>query len=468
MIGSIPIRLRLSLGHSFWLSILFVFLGFGLYQFIENSYMKSIDGALLASAKNIRDNASVKNYDPFFMESLLEDFLMGSYVRSSAQLVDLSGRVSARTPNLKVQLPISELALVRARSRQETYETFNLSKAPPIRQVTLPVISRAGQFQGQLIQVGTSLGPTLESLSHIRSTLIIALTLGFILSVMFGYFLTARSLRPVSDMMRAAGKISIDDLDGRLPIPRAKDELQSLAITFNNLLTSLQTAVGRLKRFAGDVSHELRTPLAVVRGEAELALRRERTTDDYKEACRTILSESEYMTEIVENLLLLVRAQSRALEVKTEKILIREFVEDLKSSVKKLFEEKNISLDVDIKTEAEFLGHAQYLFMALRNILLNAIKYSPAGSHVLFGVEKKEELIFRVSDEGEGIDEKDLPFIFDLFYRADAARNRKEGGCGIGLSLAEALVKLHKGQIKVTSQKGNGTTFEVCIPLLIQ
>ena len=461
MLEHIPIRLKLSLGHTFWLSILFVTLGFGLYRFVENNFIESIDGALLASAKSIRDNASVKNYDPFFMESLLEDFLMGSYVRSSAQLVDLSGKVSVKTPNLKVQLPISNLALVRAKSHLETYETFNVTHAPPIRQVTLPVMSRTGQFQGQLIQVGTSLGPTIQSLSHIRSTLLIALSLGFILSVLFGYFLTARSLRPVSDMMRAASHIGVDNLDGRLPIPKAKDELRNLAITFNDLLSSLQSAVGRLKRFAGDVSHELRTPISVVRGEAELALRRERTIDDYKEVCRTILSESEHMTQIVENLLLLVRAQSHALEVKKEKILVREFVEELRSSVRKLFEEKNISLDVDVKTDEEFFAHQQYLSMALRNILLNAATYSPRDSHVLFSVEKKEELIFRISDEGDGIDEADLPFIFDLFYRADAARNRKEGGCGIGLSLAEALVKLHKGWIKVTSKKGHGTTFEV-------
>ncbi|MCX6127969.1 MAG: HAMP domain-containing sensor histidine kinase [Proteobacteria bacterium] len=258
-----------------------------------------------------------------------------------------------------------------------------------------------------------------------------------------------------------------DNFDRRLKLPAAEDELRLLVQTFNELLGRIEDAFGRLRRFAGDVSHELRTPIAVLRGEAELALRRERTPGEYQSSLRVIVDEASQMSSIVENLLLLARAHGQAIPVHLEDIEISKFIDDLKHSVQKNYDERRLTLSVDLgelgsKTARMAKG---YFILALKNILLNACKHSSPGQTVELGVlERPTEWLFTVRDHGEGIPQTSLPYIFDLFYRADTARNRSSGGVGIGLSLAKALVSLHGGHIEVDSVPGQGACFTVCLP----
>jgi heavy metal sensor kinase len=295
----------------------------------------------------------------------------------------------------------------------------------------------------------------------------IALPVGLLLTIFFGYILTAWSLKPVRAVTRAAGRLGSDDLTVRLKLPNACDEISELTQTFNGMLDRLQDAFKRLQRFAGDVSHELRTPLTVLRGEAELALRRDRTPEEYKKSMAIIAHEAIHMTDIVEDLLLLARAQSQSVAINWELINLREFTDVMTSSVRPIYAKKRLHLNVESNfTQNTLMGSSGYLGLAIKNILFNAAKHSPVDGKVVFRIyEENGFMKFSVKDYGEGIAKEALPYIFDPFFRADTARNRAAGGSGIGLSLAQALVKLHAGKLTVDSEVNQGATFEISIPL---
>jgi heavy metal sensor kinase len=288
------------------------------------------------------------------------------------------------------------------------------------------------------------------------------------LSFLVGYFITARALKPVVEISKTAASLSITELSTRLKLPAAKDEIRDLTITFNGMIDRLEDAFGRLQRFSGDVSHELRTPIAVVRGEADFALRKKRTAEEYEDSLRVISKESVHMTSIIEDLLLLARAHSKSVAIQWEEIEPVSIVHGVKKALTTLMESKSIELKITNDGPQKFFGSPGYLSLVLNNIISNSIKHSPKGSLVdVYISQNPGGTLFSVADHGVGIEEEALPYIFDPFYREDTARNRKAGGTGIGLSLAKALVGLHGGDISVSSKIGHGSTFTVFIPFKI-
>ncbi|RZA23625.1 MAG: HAMP domain-containing protein, partial [Proteobacteria bacterium] len=441
---------------------------------VEDSVYQALDTTLLASARTLRDaqmtQAEKKSAfrNPLYWESMIDEFFGGQrYVRAYAQLVDFSGQVKAKTSNIPMSLPVTPLALSRADKGLETYETFRISSGSELRQITLPVV-RANKFTGELIQVGASMSSSLNTVNSVKVMLWISLSLGLVTSVLFGYLLLKWSFKPVARITHEVARMGFtDNFDKRLKLPKADDELKLLVRTFNEMLGRIDDGFGRLRRFAGDVSHELRTPIAVLKGEAELALRRERSGEEYRAALETIVDESTQMSGIVENLLLLARAQGQAIPIHPESVAIRDLTAELEHSVRKNYEDKAVVLEVDLGTLGDHylqIGKG-YIVIAIKNILLNACKHSATGQSVQLEVrETSTTYRFVVIDHGEGIPKEAMPYIFDLFYRADTARNRSSGGVGIGLSLAKALVSLHSGTIEVSSTEGGGASFSVILP----
>lgn len=468
----IPVRTRLSLSHAIWMALIFIAIGVGVMRVVQDSIMQALDNGILATARSIRDSreynlsAIAGSPDKKVWESVFRDFFNDGRmsIRAYAQLVDMSGKVRVRSGNIWVNLPVTPIAVARAEKSMETFETFHWKNIPPWRQVTLPLVVN-GHFTGELIQVGTPLDETYGTLKSLKTMLWLTLSIGLCISVIFGYLLTRWSLRPVVRITKAAGALSVEDLGQRLKLPPAKDELQTLVKTFNEMLNRLEDAFAHLRRFAGDVSHELRTPLTVLRGEAELALRRDRSPESYKETLKIIAHESQHMTHIVEDLLLLARAQGKSISMTWEDVDTNHFILELTNSVKSVYDQKQITLTVFNAAPALIRISPGYLSLALKNMLLNAAKHSPVGAAVEFYADMRGNTIeFRIVDHGEGIPPDALPHIFEAFYRADTARNRSAGGVGIGLSLARELVRLHGGAVQAQSEVDKGATFIARIP----
>jgi heavy metal sensor kinase len=479
-IDSIPVRFRLALAHALWMAALFLIIGFSLYKIVENDLNHSVDAALLSSAQTIKEAHVSWSEEMIHEGGSLDQLFQNPFhvfnqhtedghllVNPFFQIVNISGKIYLKSENTFLTLPLTPQSVERAQQGAYYYESFVFKDRAPLRQITLP-ISVNGQFTGDLIQVGTSLRPIMDTLRG--TALLLLFTLSFVLfvSMILGYALTAQALAPVRNISQAASKMGIDDLSIRLTLPRADDELKELSKTFNAMLDRLEDAVNRLRRFTADVSHELRTPLAVIRGESEFAIKKERDGEAYRRALTTISKESVHMSGIVEDLLFLAKAESRALTQNWMKVNASEFLDELHESVSNIYKLREVSLIKEVDFPGgSFICSKGHLSLALKNILLNAAKHSPSQSQVVISlVQQKQHLLFSIKDTGEGIAAEDLPYIFDPFFRADSARNRAAGGVGIGLCLTQALIKLHQGEIIVSSELGKGTSFTAKIPLL--
>ncbi len=461
-----PVRLRLALGHSIWMAIVFCVCSVSVKGLVEKQLLQSVDAALLASARSVRDAKASENSKQPDFERLLAEFFGERYINAYAQVVDMSGKIRSKSEAINVRLPpMTDAAIKRAEQGLETFETFYLTKkTPPVRQLTLPLLNN-GIFSGNVVQVAAPLDSTYAAIKQLSHTLLILLPVLTVLSFIFGYILASRSLSSVNEMQEIVATICGDDLSTRLTVPRARDELRTLALTFNGLLDRLNDSFIRLRRFSADVSHELRTPLAVLRGEAELALRKDRAPEDYRSALQTIAKEAKAMGMTIEDLLLLAKADAQNVEMEWRDENTGHFISQLVRSVEVSFQEKDVRLNVIQNGPESFSCSANYLSIALRNILFNAAKHAPKNSEVVFSVNSYfDQISFTIKDSGEGIPKDSLPYIFDPFYRVDSARNRAVGGFGIGLSLAKAMIRLHQGLISVDSCPEQGTSFQISLP----
>jgi heavy metal sensor kinase len=311
------------------------------------------------------------------------------------------------------------------------------------------------------VEVGASVGSDRRTLQILRTLLLSLLPVVLLLACAGGAWLSHRALRPVAEMTAAARQIGISNLALRLEVSGSGDELQSLAETWNSMLDRLEGAVRTLSQFAADASHELRTPLAVIRTSAELALRRAREPEAYRESLAEIAAETERMTQLVEDLLFLARGDSGAVEIPRAPMDLQALLTDTVSEIRALAEERGIRLESRVTSHAApVAGNRAALRRLLLVLLDNALKFTPAGGAVTVSLEKDAaDWMVSITDTGLGITAEDLPHIFRRFYRA--AGTRSDTGHGLGLSLASSIAASHETSIEVESTPGKGSCFRV-------
>jgi heavy metal sensor kinase len=292
-------------------------------------------------------------------------------------------------------------------------------------------------------------------------TLLIAIPITLLIAGGGGIFLAGRSLAPVDQITRAAREIEESDLSKRIDV-HTKDELGGLAKTLNQMIERLERAFKRQKQFTGDASHELRAPLAVIEAEATLSLQKERNADEYKRSIGTVAAEAQHMSNIIDQLLNLARADAGGETLPFKQVELEGLLRNLCSSGESKCGDKGIDLQLNILNDASVSGDEAMLKRLFSNVLDNAIKYTPEGGKitVLLCREGKDAVI-HITDTGIGIPKPDLPHIFDRFYRVDKARSRAEGGSGLGLSICKQITEVHGGSISAESEVGRGSTFTV-------
>jgi heavy metal sensor kinase len=314
------------------------------------------------------------------------------------------------------------------------------------------------------LEVGAPLTDIHHFLERLRLLLWSLIPVVIVLGCIGGAWLSGRALKPVQDVTNAALAISIENLSGRLPVPATGDEIASLAAVLNSMLARLEAAVTTLSQFAGDASHELRTPLAVIRTTAELALRRERTPEAYRTALQDVVSESERMTQLVEDLLALARSDAGTVDMPRAAVNVCEVLAEISEEMANLADAAGIRVTTALGEQPAIISANRQALHRLFTVLLdNALKFSRAAGEVILSVTRKDGLVSAsVEDFGEGIGEADLPHIFKRFYQAD--RSRSAGGHGLGLSLAQSIAQAHGVEIDVRSTLGKGTVFRVIFP----
>jgi heavy metal sensor kinase len=287
---------------------------------------------------------------------------------------------------------------------------------------------------------------------------------------LLGYWLSGRALTPVNRIIASAERIGLYNLHRRLEVPRAKDELRRLTETLNAMLSRIELSVQRISQFTADASHDLRTPLALIRTNAELALRKTRTEAEYREALRRILDSSEETTQLIEHLLTLARADAGAAQLKFEPLRLPQIVERACQQARVLAFARNLTFIVEWQDKETFpyvFGDAPALERLFMTVLDNAVKYTPTPGRIVVRTRTESgHAILEVEDTGMGIAECELPKIFDRFYRADLARSRAIRGSGLGLSIARWIAEMHRGTIEAKSKLGEGSRFQIRLPIV--
>ncbi|HZL88104.1 MAG TPA: HAMP domain-containing sensor histidine kinase [Pirellulaceae bacterium] len=293
-----------------------------------------------------------------------------------------------------------------------------------------------------------------------------------------GYLLAGSATSPLARMIRTTEGLRPTQLGDRLEIRGTGDELDALAARINSLLDRIGDYLRQKHDFLANAAHELRTPLAAVRATVEVALRGKRTPEEYQEQLEQVIDECSALESLVNQLLLLAETDADRLKAYADRVALDQVVAGAVEMFRGAVESRGISLTVSPLPPTPVAGNRHHLRQVINNLLDNAIKFTAAhcdsgrGEITVTFLRDDYRQVARVEvrDNGPGIPPEDLPHVFDRFYRVDRSRSRDEGaaGSGLGLSICQAIVEAHQGQIAVDSTPGKGTTFTITLPLAPQ
>jgi heavy metal sensor kinase len=456
----LSIRWKLTLWYGAVLAIALGVFGTGVYilsrRELQHRTTRSLGIQLDVIENQVRETSDLK---------LVHDRIERQYAKHPAydvQIGTLDGGILLRTDRIRAR----GLPAVRKTPNPGNviFEEFTVPRIGHFRMASR-IVSAGGT--PLLIQVASSLSENERELGELIVILLAAGALAVACTLGGGYILARKALAPVDRMAAAADEITANRLDRRLQVPNANDELGRLARTLNGMIARLQRSFEEVRRFTADAAHELRTPLAILRNEAEVALRVPRDSEAYRTSLEEILEEIEHLSKLSEALLFLFR-EDAGLGIQTrEPIALDELARELAEHMRVVAAEQNQELVLEAARPCYVLGNTEQLRRLLFNLLDNAIKFTPAGGTIKISVDLlKDQARVIVSDTGVGISSEHLSHIFDRLYRVDSARSRRTEGTGLGLSICRSIAEAHQGQLILESRPGQGTRVTLTLPCL--
>ncbi|HWF48739.1 MAG TPA: ATP-binding protein [Bryobacteraceae bacterium] len=461
------LRFRLTAWYAAILAITFLVLGIGVYIALERSMLVTVDKDLRARLRTVRtyiDEQTPTRDDAHLVEELTERSVL-SPAAINLRIAGAQGNWIYRSPGTEDwNLNVPSRADLPAKGSAQTVRVHREA----LRVLSAPV--RIG-----VVQIGLPVDEFEEMRDEFLWTIGLSAPVLLIVASLGGYWMSARALKPVDEIARAAQLISAQNLSERLPSSGAGDELDRLSQVLNGMLARLESAFQRITRFTADASHELRTPVAIIRTTAEVTQARPRTVEEHGEAWKRVLAQTERTSQLIDDLLTLARADAASDAMTFEPVDLRRTIEDACSEMRVMADLKGLRLRNNIAPEWEQAEHCVAGDGdALRRVLLilidNGIKATAAGGEIEVSLSVEHAPgpgvgIVCVKDTGIGISGVDLPHIFDRFYRVAKDRSRYTGGAGLGLSIAQWIVSRHGGEIVVESAVGQGSTFRIRLPL---
>jgi heavy metal sensor kinase len=383
------------------------------------------------------------------------------------QIYKPDGELIAFSQNALTHLNISEKGLHSLATKKTIYEDLHLPEADDkdidLRVLQIPVLEEGKM--AYIVQVAGPLNSIWETLKGLKFILFLLLPVTVVLtSVLAGEFLASITLKPLKNMIATARQITAENMSLRIAPPETQDEIRELAETFNEMLEKIQQVFISQKQFIQDVSHELRTPLTIMRGELEVALKRQRSPEEYCLILQSSLEETAKIGKLLENLLALARLDSSSVSLARDIADISAIMRDILDDMEILAHQKGIEIDFVSQEGIILLIDKDQIMRSFINILENAIKYTLEKGRISVEVIRENAYaIITITDTGIGIPERDLPHIFDRFYQVD--RSRSSTGFGLGLSIALSIIEAHGGSITVESTPKQGTTFLISLPM---
>jgi two-component system heavy metal sensor histidine kinase CusS len=284
-----------------------------------------------------------------------------------------------------------------------------------------------------------------------------------LVTLLLAYWVTSRGLMPLKAMADKAAEITPNRLSARLDVAHAPAELQSLAASFNAMLDRLEHGYERLLQFSADLAHEVRTPIGVLIGETQVALAHERNVAEYRGVLESNLEELERLARIAQNILFLAQADHGQQRIERERLDIREELETIGAYFEGIAEERRITFDID--ADGEMVANAIMCRRAIGNVVVNAVRYATPGTVVrLSGHADEQGARIVVGNRGPRIGREELGKLFDRFYRGDAARSEFTESSGLGLSIVQAIMRLHGGSVTADCTRDEWIEFSLLFP----
>lgn len=436
---------------------LFILLLGWMMQHVENDFLEEIDKDLLRTATELE---AVYHRGPEAIDSLR------NALNSMGSLISLPKHIWLRQGDSLIY----DCTHVDFRGR------FSVSAEGP-RYFTVQAGDEWYRFiqmrSGALhIQVAELVSAMEHTITESFVLVLISIPIVILLSFGTGYYLVRRLLHPLDTIMTLARRISSENLNERIPRPYTEDEVDRVVETLNEMIERLELSFSQLEQFSANASHELRTPLTILKGELEVALQKERTSDEYRGILDSNLEEVKRIAHTVEHLFLLARIDNNSIALEHEPVELHFLLEEIAREAEQLAAAKNVRIETELTPVPAIHGDVVMLVQLFLNLVENGIKYNRSHGVLRIALSAlgtgeagaRTGVRVDISDTGIGIPEKDLPMIFNRFYRVDKMMTREQGGAGLGLSIAQWIVRMHDGRIEVRSTPGVGSTFSVFLP----
>lgn len=446
----LSIRLRLALVCAALVATLIVALGTIVYVRLEADLLVAVDDELRTRAESLIEEGS----------SLTLDISPTDVGDVFAQRVRRNGQVVATSPGLASE-PLLQPAALATLDQPRVVESIvsTTEEQMPVRLLAMPAPD------GTVIITGVTIDDQRVALATLVLELGLALPVAVILAGAVGWLVAGAALRPVERMRREVEAISGSEPARRLAVPGPRDELAALGTSLNRMLDRLQAAVERERRLVDDASHELRTPLANLQAELELALRRSRTKAELLSALRSAAEETDRLTRLAEDLLVLARAHGGRLPIRREVVDVGRLARETVASFAGRIADLGLILETSIADDATGTVDPTRVRQALANLIDNAIRHTPPGGRVMVTLDSGPRgLTLGVSDSGDGFPAAFLQYAFEPFSRSDAARSRFDGAAGLGLAIVRAVAEAHGGTATAWNLPESGAAVAVWIP----
>lgn len=396
-------------------------------------------------------------------DGLREEIVLETAARRYQQfyirLLDQRGAPVITTPGMAEQIDLAELARQTRNHPEHSIMMMGIHGRPfRVTSAAVPVGMLA--TGSDTIQIAIDISQEKELLARFRSWSWAILLIASVLFPLVGYWIARHGIRPVEQIAATARRITSTNLRERIHAEGYPTELASLAGTFNKMLDRLEDSFERISRFSADIAHDLRTPVNNIRGEAEVALARARTVDEYRDVLESSLEEAVRLSELIGDLLFLARAESPLTRLHLERMEVGELLATVRDYYEATAADAGVALSAVETADALTADLDRSLMLrAVSNLVSNALAHTPKGGSVILAATVTEpELQIEVSDTGSGIPAEALPRVFDRFFRVDPSRSQISGGTGLGLAIVQGIMTLHGGSAEITSQLGRGTT----------
>jgi heavy metal sensor kinase len=387
-------------------------------------------------------------------------------IAGSLVVLSASGDVLWKGTAAWANPPLSPAALARLLGGGKIYDTIPIAESPPVRRVSLPVF-RDGKMQ-YILQVEASLRFVQHTLRQLLALLALVSISILALAWVGSRWLADEALTPVDVLSSTAERISGSSLKTRVSLKVPYTEFQRLSAVFNAMLERLQRMFEAQRRFIDDAAHELKTPLSVIKGSLEVALKKARSADEYREILIGNLDQVERLNALTRPLLMLAQFARETPPVHLQPLAVEPLLKELIGELALLAEDRGIRLTLDTACPPWVLGDERWLRHLFINLLDNALRHTPRGGNVTVRIGQQGTAAeIAVEDTGAGIAREHLPHIFERFYRADRARGRDSGGTGLGLAIVKEIAEAHHGTIHVQSDVGKGSVFMLTLPIAL-